>query len=276
LKPPPFAYARASSVDEAVALLAADEDAKVLAGGQSLVPMLNFRLARPTTLIDVSRIAGLDTIERDGDELVVRAGVRQRVAEQSSLVRRDCPLIAQALHNVGHMQNRVRGTVCGSLAHCDPAAELGAVALALDATMVAAGPLGVRRIPAVEFFLGPYMSTLAPDELLVEARFPVLDGARAAFVEYARRSGDFAEAGVACAVTLGPDGTVAAARLAAMAVGPRPLRLDGVEHRLVGGPPTDAALAGAAEAVELDPGAAGYKTELVRTLIRRALQEATR
>jgi CO/xanthine dehydrogenase FAD-binding subunit len=281
MKPPPFGYARASSVDEAVSLLAADEDAKVIAGGQSLVPMLNFRQVRPSKLVDITGIAGLDGIEREGDELVIRATVRQSVAEHSPVVRRDCPLVGQALQHVGHVLNRARGTVCGSLAHADPAAELAAVAVALDAVLVAVGPSGERRIPAAEFYLGPHSTALDRDELLIAVRFPVTPSMRTAFVEYARRPGDLAEAGVACAVTLGSDGTVTAARLACMGVAARPVRLRAAERQLMGRRPSEAATAAAADAVALEPhGPAGhadpYKTQLVRTLVRRALRQATR
>jgi CO/xanthine dehydrogenase FAD-binding subunit len=269
VKPPPLAYARASSVDEAVALLAADEEATVLAGGQSLVPMLNLRLARTTTLVDVTHVPGLDGIEREGDELVIRAAVRQRTAERSPIVRRDCPLVPQALRHVGHTANRARGTVCGSLAHADPAAELGAVALALDAVLVAAGPGGERRIPAAEFFAGPYVTALRRDELLTAVRFRASPEMKTAFVEYARRPGDRAEAGVACALTLGPDGTIEAARLACMGVHLGPVRLHPAERRLAG-----AQVAEAADAAAAGVAADSYRTHLFRTLVRRAVCEA--
>ncbi|MEA2402204.1 MAG: aerobic carbon-monoxide dehydrogenase medium subunit [Thermoleophilaceae bacterium] len=280
MKPPPFAYARAESTADVLELLAADEDAKVLAGGQSLVPMLNFRFARPSTLVDVTYVEALQSLERDKGHLSIGATVPQLVAERSPLVGSDCPLIAQALGHVGHVQIRSRGTVGGSLAHADPAAELPAVALALDATLVVLGQSGERTIPAGEFFQGPYMTALDDTELLVAARFPVLDATRTAFVEYSRRSGDFAEGAVAAALTF--DGqTVSRARLAATGVGSGPLRLTAAEDRLTGKPLTEDAVEAAAGEVALegqayDAGARAYKTALLRALVARSLRQVMR
>ncbi|MEA2332877.1 MAG: aerobic carbon-monoxide dehydrogenase medium subunit [Thermoleophilaceae bacterium] len=280
MKPPPFAYARAGSVEDAVELLAADEDAKVLAGGQSLVPMLNFRFARPSTLVDVAHIEALRGIERRNGVLAVGAAVRQLDAERSPLVAEACPLIGQALRHVGHLQIRSRGTIGGSVAHADPAAELPAVALALDAELVAAGPAGQRVIAAQDFFVGPYMTTLEDNEVLVETRFGVLD-ARTAFVEYARRSGDFAQAGIAVAVTYEADGvTVALARLAAMGIGSAPRRLTVTEERLQGERLTEDLIGRAAAETEIvgevhDEPTLSYKTDLLRTLLTRGLREVT-
>ena len=280
MKPPRFDYVRTDSVREAVdALVGGDGDGKLLAGGQSLVPMLNFRLARPSLLVDVARLQELQRLERDGDVLVVGAGVRQHVAETSPVVRDGCALMIQALRNVGHIQIRTRGTIGGSLAHADPAAELPAVAVALDVELVAEGPDGRRAIPASEFFVGPYMTALAEDEVLVEARFPVLPGARTAFVELARRSGDFALAGIACAVVF--DGEIVRqVRLAAAGAAVAPVRLSDAEASLRGNPVNPGAIAEAAKAasVEVSPtGAdASYRRELVGVLVGRALASVRR
>ncbi len=285
MKPARFNYARPDTVDEAISLLAEyGGDAKLLAGGQSLVPMLNFRLARPAVLVDIGRIAGLGGIERRNGHVAIGAAVTQAEAERSS-VAAACPLIGQALKYVGHPQIRARGTVCGSLAHADPAAELAAVALATGAAFVLRGPDGERNVAAAEFFLGPWMTTAAPTELLVEVHMPVLGGARTTFVELARRGGDFAVAGLAVAVTLDPaTGTIAAARLGAIGVGMRAVRLPNAEQQLVGAAPSDAvfAAAAAAAAAEVTPladrvkGDAEYRRQVLSTLCVRALTEVTR
>jgi CO/xanthine dehydrogenase FAD-binding subunit len=196
VKPPPFEYHAPATVDDACAMLASLEDAKVLAGGQSLIPLLNFRLARPAHLIDINRIAGLDRVyEREGG-VAVQALARQAAVEDSPLVADFCPLLTQALRLVAHRVIRNRGTVCGSLAHADPAAELGSVLLALDGHVIArSAERGERRIQSEELFTGVFETSLAPDEMLVEAWF----GASPepwAILEESRRHGDFALAGV--------------------------------------------------------------------------------
>jgi carbon-monoxide dehydrogenase medium subunit len=279
VKPAPFDYHAPESVADVVTLLGEyGDDAKVLAGGQSLVPMLNFRFARPSTLVDVMRIPALHGIERANGHLAIGAVVSQVVAERSPVVMSDCPLMGQALRHVGHIQVRTRGTVGGSLAHADPAAELPAVAVALDATMVVRSPAGERLIPACDFFLGPYTTALAEDELLVSVRFPVLDRARTAFMEHARRTGDFADAAVAVAITMAADGqTVGSARLAATGVGSRPLRLAALEERLTGAPLSEDAVDAAAREVSLDgehldDDTRAYKAAVLRTLVSRGLR----
>jgi CO/xanthine dehydrogenase FAD-binding subunit len=194
LKPPPFEYHAPATVAEACSLLGSLEDAKVLAGGQSLIPLLNFRLARPRHLVDINRVGGLDRIyERDGG-VAVQALVRQAAVEDSDLVPRVCPLLAEAVRLVAHRVIRNRGTVCGSLAHADPASELPAVLLALGGHVVARSTRGERTIPVADLFTSVMETTLAPDELMVEAWFPKSQG-RHAIVEETRRHGDFALAG---------------------------------------------------------------------------------
>jgi carbon-monoxide dehydrogenase medium subunit len=178
VKPPPFEYSAPTSVSDAVALLVehAEEEPRVLAGGQSLVPLMNFRLAQPGFLVDLRRVQGLDTLRLEGDALVVGAMVRQATAERSPDVALAAPLLAEALGHVAHPPVRHSGTVVGSIAHADPAAELPTVALALDAEMTAVGPRGERRIPAADFFQGLFTTALEPDEILTEVRFPPFPG----------------------------------------------------------------------------------------------------
>ena len=194
MKPAPFEYHSPTSVAEAVSMLGALEDAKVLAGGQSLIPLLNFRLARPAHLVDINGLGDLSRVyERDGG-VAVGATVRQADAETDAVVRSRCPLLPLALRLVAHPVIRNRGTVCGSLAHADPAAELCATLLALDGRVMATSVRGEREIPAADLFRGPMDSSLAPDELLTEAWFPAAAGS-VAIAEEVRRHGDFALAG---------------------------------------------------------------------------------
>jgi len=195
VKPPQFEYHAPTTVDQACALLGSLEDAKVLAGGQSLVPLLNFRLARPAHLVDINRVEGLDSIyEKDGG-IAVQALIRQAGVEDSQLVARVCPLLTAAVRLVAHRVIRNRGTVCGSLAHADPASELPAVLLALGGHVTARSTRGDRVIAAKDLFTGVFETALAPDELLVEAWFPASPGP-VAILEESRRHGDFALAGV--------------------------------------------------------------------------------
>jgi len=194
VKPAPFGYHAPATVDEACALLGSLEDAKVLAGGQSLVPLLNFRLARPQHLIDINRISGLDGIhERDGG-IAVQALVRQAAVEDSEVVARICPLLRDSVRLVAHRVIRNRGTVCGSIAHADPASELPAVLLALGGNVTAQSSRGRRVIAADQLFRGVFETSLQPDELVVEAWFPASPQPYAIFEE-SRRHGDFALAG---------------------------------------------------------------------------------
>jgi aerobic carbon-monoxide dehydrogenase medium subunit len=195
VKPPRFEYHAPASVEEACALLGSLEDAKVLAGGQSLIPLLNFRLARPAHLVDINRLRGLDAIyERDGG-VAVQALARQAAVEDSQIVARVCPLLNAAMRLVAHRVIRNRGTVCGSLAHADPASELPAVLLVLGGHVIARSARGDRTIPAGELFSGLFETTLMPGELLIEAWFPASRGTFA-ILEESRRHGDFALAGV--------------------------------------------------------------------------------
>ncbi|ADU51593.1 molybdopterin dehydrogenase FAD-binding protein [Thermaerobacter marianensis DSM 12885] len=285
MKPPRFAYHDPRTVEEAVDLLARyGGEAKVLAGGQSLIPLLNFRLARPAALVDVNRIPGLDTLVVEGGRLRVGALVRHRQAERAEAVRRHCPLLAEALGWVGHPAIRHRGTVCGSLAHADPAAELPAVWVTLDGAVRARGPAGEREVPAGEFFLTYFTTALDPAEMVVEATLPVLPpGAGWAFEEVARRHGDFALAAAAAVVELDETGRIARVRLGLAGVGPVPLRARSVEAFLAGREPGETTWREAAALVEeeVEPesdlhASAAYRRRLAGVLTRRALDRAAR
>ena len=270
MKPAAFAYERARTVDDAIATLARDPDAKVLAGGQSLVPMMNMRLARPTRLVDLNGIRDLAGIASaiDGG-LVLGAMVRHTELLTSSLVRERAPLLAAAAAHIGHRAIRNRGTLGGSVAHADPAAELPAVLIVLDATIVVAGPAGRRRFAAGAFFVGLLATELAHDEIIVAVEIP-LSPPGWGFAELARRAGDFALAGVAG--VLG-DGV---ARLAAFGVDDRPIRLRGAEAALAAG---DAQAAGSAAADACHPAddvhaSAEYRRHLVAVLTEGVVNDA--
>jgi carbon-monoxide dehydrogenase medium subunit len=281
LKPPPFRYAAPTTLSEALSLLArhADADPRVLAGGQSLVPLMNFRLAQPGHLIDLRRVPELAQIRMDGDTVVIGAMVRQSVAERSPEVALAAPLLAEALGYVAHPPIRNSGTVGGSIAHADPAAELPAVAVAMDAELTAAGPGGERRIPAGEFFTGPFSTALEPDEILTEVRLPRFDGGHA-FVEFARTHGNFALVGVAALIAL-EDGRVARAAIALSGVGPTAVRASAAETALVGSAPDAATIAAAVDAAVADLRPAGdlhasteTRKDIARSWLRRGIELA--
>ncbi len=225
MKPPRFRYLAPTTVDEAVAALAeAGDDGKVLAGGQSLIPLLNFRLAYPEVLVDIGRVAGLDHLRVEADRVVIGASVTHSTALRDPALGEACPLLVEALGLVAHEAIRNRGTVCGSLAHADPAAELPAVLRLLGGSVRAVSTSGEREIAADDLFVGPLQSSLRPDELVTEVALP--RGASGAIVELTKRSGDYAIVGVA-ALALG-DG---ASRVATFGTGPVPqvFDLDGVD-----------------------------------------------
>ncbi len=284
MKPPPFLYHAPGTVDEALALLAEHGDeAKPLAGGQSLVPAMNFRLARPAVLIDLNSLGPLFGIrEQPTGGLRIGAMTRQRALERSPLVAACAPLVAETMPHIAHSQIRNRGTFGGSLAHADPAAELPAVALVLDMRLCAQSTRGTRWIAARDFFLGLFETALLPDELLVEVVIPPLPEATGtAFEEVARRHGDYAMAGAAALITLAGDGTVAACRLAFFSVGDAPVEAPTVAALLRGVRPTPEAIRAAAESVarDIDPpndihATAAYRLHLAKVLARRTLARA--
>jgi carbon-monoxide dehydrogenase medium subunit len=282
VKPPRFEYADPAALDDALRLLAErGSDAKVLAGGQSLMPMLNMRLARPELLVDINRVPELDYLERRNGELAIGALARHHTVAVAPEAADACPLLALALPFVGHPAIRHRGTVCGSLAHADPAAELPAVATALGATMVTRSTRGERTIGVDEFFRSWFTTALEPDELLAEVRLPVQPPTQgSAFLEVARRHGDFAQVGIA--VTLGIDReAVRGVRLVAFAVGPAPVRLRAAEAALEGSAPADEVLEAATAAArdEVSPtsdihSSADYRRTVLGVLLKRAVRAA--
>jgi len=237
MKPARFAYHAPETLAETLDLLAdADRDVRVLAGGQSLVPMMNFRLAVPEALVDIGRVAELRVLRvEDGGELRVGAGTRQAELLRDGRVAAGWPLLAEGVRHVGHPQIRSRGTVCGSLAHNDPTAELPALALALGARLTVAGSAGRRELDAEAFFVSYYEVALEPGEMLVSAAFPApRPGSGWSFQELARRRGDFALIGAVCVLRAGDDGRIGSARLVIFGAGGRPLRVDAAEQALLG------------------------------------------
>ncbi len=283
MKPPRFQYLAPRELSEALELLATHaEDAKVLAGGQSLIPILSMRLVRPSHVIDINRISALDFVRREGDVLRVGALTRHDTLLTSDVVGDACPLITAAMPYVGHLAIRYRGTIGGSIAHADPSAELCAVATALDADLVLSSVRGTRTVPASEFFLSYFMTSAEPDEMLTEIVFPVqATGSRSAVQEMARRHGDFALTGVVMAIETDGAGTVNAARLCAFGVDEVPRRLDQAERILTGRVPDEAVLgevaAAAMESIEPESdmhASADYRREMTGVLLRRGLAQA--
>ena len=284
MKPAPFEYFCPDEIGDAVELLSRHgEDGKILAGGQSLMPLMNLRLARPRVVVDINHLTALDYISRGaGDELTIGALTRQRSLEQSMVVKNLNPLLAATMPLIGHFQIRNRGTIGGSLAHADPAAELPAVSLALDVEFVVTSAAGERRIPAPEFFLGYLTTAIEPTELLTEIRFPGWrPGSRWAIEEVARRRGDFAIVGVVVLLQLNATGLCELARVALFGVGDRPVRMYRGEEILLGNRPEPNIFKDVAQAVaeELDPisdvhASQEYRKEVGAFLTRKALQTA--
>jgi len=312
VKPPRFTYHDPTARDEALALLDIyADDARVLAGGQSLIPLLNMRLAQPAHLVDINRLPDLAYIRETGplspaasppgevppalggeqtpgkepgsvSGLAIGALTRQRDVERSPLAHARCPLLVEAVRLVGHPPIRARGTICGSLAHADPAAELPAVLLALSGYVRAASRSGVRVIPAEAFFIDQLLTALTPRELLIEAWFPAAPPrSGAAFVEVSRRHGDYALVGVAAQLTLDAHGAIVAANLALMGIGATPVRARAAEALLMGATPGEAIFTAAGEraSVDLDPiadihASAAYRRHVAGVLIGRALRIA--
>jgi CO/xanthine dehydrogenase FAD-binding subunit len=284
VKPSAFEYETPERTDEALELLARDpEETKVLAGGQSLVPLLNFRLARPDRLVDLNGVGELSYLRRDDGALRIGAMTRQATLERSSMVEERWPLLKQAIRLVAHPQIRNRGTVGGSAAHADPAAELPVALTALDATFHIRSASGSRAVAARDFFLQPLMSAIEPGELLVEIETaPMAVNSGTAFVEYARRHGDFALGGAAVVLEHEDDGSVGRAAIALLGAGPTPLRASAAEAALVGATVDEATAAEAAALAVEDVrptgdihGDAEYRQGLLRSLVRQALLQAT-
>ena len=284
MKPVAFDYVAPETFAEALALLAAHGDeARPLAGGQSLMPMLAFRLARPAVVVDLNRIGVLAGISRAGGEIVIGAMTRQAAILRSPLVRETLPLLAEALAEVGHPPTRARGTIGGSLSHADPAAEMPLVMVALDARMIVAGPAGERSVAASDFFEGPLQTVLQTGELLREVRIPMPRANGSAFVELTRRRGDFAIIEAAAQVTLDASGVCTSARVVIGAVGPTPMRCGAVEAALIGRRLAAALVGEAARAVPTDTfdmhshhASLDYRIRVAPVVVRRALEAAVR
>jgi CO/xanthine dehydrogenase FAD-binding subunit len=282
LKPAAFEYYRPETIDDALVLLSkVGDDGRILAGGQSLVPLMNFRLAQPGHVIDINFIKGFDHIRSENGQIQIGCLARQSRVLEDPFIRERCPLLADALAQVGYSQTRNRGTVCGSLAHADPAAELPAVLLALDGMVEAGNAARRRSIAARELFQSYLSTTLAHDEMILEASFPEMaPGTGWSFTEFARRHGDFAIVGVAALLAAAKD-QIADARVALIGVGDKPWRQRRFEELLLGQKASAELFAdvGAKIAAAISPVAdihasESYRRSLARVLTRRALAEA--
>lgn len=281
VKPARFEYFQPTTVDETVSLLSTVDDAKILAGGQSLVPAMNFRIARPAALVDINRVQGLDELDVASGWLSIGALARHRAFERPVVEGPLGTLLVTAAHFVGHLPIRVRGTFVGSLAHADPASEWCVIARTLDGEMVASSKAGDRTIAANAFFQTTFTTDLRADELLTTVRLPLLDSSyRTGFAEFSRRAGDFALA-MAVAVVRVENGTIADAKIGIGGVADKPVRMTHAENELVGkaAVPEVGVEAGDLAASEVDPlgdihGSSEYRRDLVRAMTKRALHQA--
>lgn len=283
MKMPPFEYACPTTISEAVKLLATHDDAKALAGGQSLVPMLAFRLAQPSMLVDLRKLTELRQIKISDAGVSLGAMTRWRDIEDDARLATAHPLLKAAITHVAHYQIRNRGTVGGSIAHADPAAEMPGIAVACDAEIAVIGKAGARVIKAGDLFQGPLMTALAADEIIVDIRLPAWPaGRRWGFQEFARRRGDFAMAAAAVFYDQDPDGRARNAHVGAIGVADRPLRLAAVEAVLNGQMIDDATIAkaDAAASAAVNPdddihASRAYRKALLGTMVERALRAAS-
>jgi carbon-monoxide dehydrogenase medium subunit len=281
MKPPPFEYVRPVSLDELLSMLAQTPNAKILAGGQSLMSMLNLRYVFPDTLIDINRVPGLAGITVEGDRLRVGAMTRQRHIEIDPLVGERAPIIAEALHLVGHRQTRNRGTIGGSLCHLDPAAELPTVSLLYDAIVHVAGQNGQRQVPMTEFVVDYMTPGIEPEEVVIAVEFPLWSRKHGySFMEFARRHGDFAVASAGCLVECSSSGAVEKIAIAIGGVSTVPLRGGAAEALLAGTQGDDAAIENAVatcddiEALGDFHGSADYRKSVARSILRKVLKSA--
>lgn len=283
MKPPVFKYVRVDSIGGALSALAENRgEAKILAGGQSLVPMLNFRIASPRVLVDINPVRELDYIRVEVGWVRIGARTRQRALDRSLDVKRKCPLLAEAVKWIGHPEIRNRGTVGGSLVHADPTAELALVAILLDSQVKIQGTGKSRTVGAADFFQGIMATSIAEDEILTEVSYPVAPARSGyGFRELCIRHGDFAVVAAAVQLTVGGNGRCTEARVAVAGAGPTPLRIRGAEEVLVGNNGTDEVFDAAAARVpgEVEPfsdlqGSEAYRREMARVFVRRALDDA--
>ncbi|MGH6767715.1 MAG: FAD binding domain-containing protein [Xanthobacteraceae bacterium] len=281
MKPPPFSYHDPRTVSDAVALLGRLDNAKLLAGGQSMMPMLNMRFVQPDHVIDLNKVEGLSYIREKDGALEIGAMTRQREIEFSDLVRKRCPLMHEAIQHVGHRQTRNRGTLGGSLCHLDPSAELVTVAAAMDATVTVQGPNGTRELPFAEFPVAFMTPAIELNELVIGARFPCWpEGHGYGFVEFSRRHGDFAIVSAAALLTEDSAGKIARASITLGGVAVAPIRATETEKMLMGQAPDDKLLREACElcrkyeAIEDIHAPASYRQHLATVMSRRALEAA--
>ncbi|BCW77961.1 MULTISPECIES: 6-hydroxypseudooxynicotine dehydrogenase complex subunit alpha [unclassified Arthrobacter] len=283
MKPPSFEYVVADSVEDALRLLAeGGDDAKVIAGGQSLVPLLNFRMARPSLLVDINQVPGLANIKKTDHAMAIGALTRHAKLTTSKTISQNLPILSEAAAWIAHPQIRTRGTIGGSLAHADAAAELPVVLLALDASVTARSLQGERKIPIKELLVSHFVSSILPGELIVEVNIPLLPpGTGAAFDEFSRRHGDYAIGGAASIVTLDEHGKCSRARITVLGGGSTAIRCQEAEKVLIDSTLSSADVATAARvAVQgLDPvptvhGSAPYRTQVIRTIVERTLAQA--
>jgi CO/xanthine dehydrogenase FAD-binding subunit len=283
MKAAPFEYSRAADIDEACAWLAADDGARVIAGGQTLVPMMVMRLARPTRLIDINRIAALSYIRNDGDGVAIGATTRQCVAERDPLVAAQVPLLARAIPNIGHAATRARGTIGGSLANADPAAEISLIAVTLDATLSYRARGKTTDIPARGFHVGAMVTSLPEGACLTAVRFPVWQGDKigSGFHEVNARSSDFAFVSAAAQIELGADNECKRIVIGIGAATDHPIRLESAERQLTGGTLDPKAVRAAAEEALSDIDAlddlhatAAYRRRVAAVLAARAVADA--
>jgi carbon-monoxide dehydrogenase medium subunit len=278
--PAPFDYEVAESLEHAVELLGSREDVKLLAGGHSLIPLLRLRFTRPALLVDIGRMHELRYVRDAGEQLVIGALTRHHDLQNDPLIQEHLPLVSHAAGQIGDPQVRHRGTIGGSLAHGDPAADLPAVMLALDAELVVRGPDGERTVPAADFCRGVFETAVGPNDVLTEIRIPKPGAVGWSYVKFTRRAQDWATVGVT-AVVRRSNGTVEHAAVALTNMGPKPLRAAAVEEALCAGGPDSVGDAAQAATEGTDPpsdthGSAQYRRDLAKTLVRRALEEALR
>jgi aerobic carbon-monoxide dehydrogenase medium subunit len=270
--PAPFEYRRVGTVDEAIQALSDGPDAKLLAGGHSLLPLMKVRLARPSLLVDISRLQDLKYVKEDGDRVAIGALTRHHDVANSEVLQELCPIVSYAAGEIGDPQVRHVGTIGGSVAHADPASDMPSVLLALDAEMEVRGPGGVRNVGAGDFFKGLFEPDLATDEVLTEIRVPKTAGRGWSYLKFHRRAQDWALVGVAALAQNGAGPSVALTNMA-----DRPVRATGVEEELAGGADPAEASQRAADGTSPPSDAfasAEYRRELVKVLVRRALEEA--
>ncbi len=280
MKPAPFAYHAPTTLKEAIELLSL-ENAKILAGGQSLVPMLNMRFAFPDHLIDLNRVPGLSGVRRDRNALEIGAMTRQCELEASDEVAEALPIMSEALPFIGHFQTRSRGTIGGSLCHLDPSAELPALCLLMDAGLTVQGPSGERQITAADWFQGFMQAAIAPDEVLTAIKIKAWPAGHGhGFCEFSRRHGDFAIAGAAALLALDVRGRIGRAAIVVFGVEPNPRRLSEAEQTLTGTEPAEKGFRDAArvaerlEAMEDATASASYRRKLAAVMVERALKAA--